>query len=646
MKIVTSAIIGNGRAVYLGDELGRGGEGSVYEVKSDSTVVAKVYHQSISVLKQEKIKTMVGLKNESLLGFTTWPVDVLRNSNNQIIGFLMPRLAGKAIHSLYSPKTRLNEFPKATFPFLIHTAANLARAFATVHESGHVIGDVNHGNFYVTDKGTVMIVDCDSFQIVSHGTQYKCEVGIPMYQPPEFQSISSFRDVDRTYNHDNFGLAVFIFLLLFMGRHPFSGRYLGPGDMPIEKAIKEFRFAYSNSAAAKMMQPPPGTLTLKAMPSNIGTLFERAFSTEGTGQGRRPSAKEWVAALSSMADQIKRCPHKEEHSFPNILGSCPWCELEGKTGVVLFPTLVALSNQSLSTFRLETVWAQIVAVSSPGVAPALPIVSIKGINPSQTVVVQARTRKRKKYLSVVPSILGVTLLFLYPAGWIFIVLASFIFTIALRDSDGSQLKQELNQKYKEAEQAWNQLSTRWAREAGYEAFSKKMSELENARREYQGLVSQRNERIKKLESTQKNRQLYAYLQRFRIEDAKIEGIGPSRKATLESFGIETAADINVNAIRQVPGFGPSYTRKLSEWRNRVERNFVFDPKLGIPQSDIANVDREIAAKRKKLEQELLAGQSQLTQISNQIKVRRNAIWPELVNSANRLAQADVDRKAL
>ncbi|MCP3776098.1 hypothetical protein NLX71_22815 [Paenibacillus sp. MZ04-78.2] len=646
MKIVTNAISGSGRTLYLGNELGRGGEGSVYEVKSDSTVVAKVYHQSISTIKQEKIKTMVDLKNESLLSFTTWPVDVLRNKSNEIIGFLMPRLAGKAIHSLYSPKAKLNEFPRTTFPFLVHTAANLARAFATVHESGHVIGDVNHGNFYVTDKGTVMIVDCDSFQIVSHGTQYKCEVGIPMYQPPEFQDISSFRDVVRTYNHDNFGLAVFIFLLLFMGRHPFSGRYLGPGEMLIEKAIKEFRFAYSSSAAAKMMQPPPGTLALKALPSSVGALFERAFSTEGTGRGFRPSAKEWVAVLSKMTNQLKKCSHKEEHSFPDMLGSCPWCELEGKTGVVLFPTLVALSNQSLSTFKLESVWAQIVAVSSPGSAPAVPAIPIQGISPSKSVVEQARTRKKKKYLSVVPSMLGILMLFLYPAGWIFIVLASVIFTVALRDSDGNQLKQELNQKYKEAEQAWNHLSTRWAREAGHEAFSKKMSELGNARREYQGLAGLRAEKLKQLESQQRNRQLHAYLQRYRIEDAKIEGIGPSRKATLESFGIETASDINANAIRQVPGFGPSYTRKLTVWRSTIERNFVFDPRLGVPQADIANVDRDIDAKRKKLEQELLVGQSQLTQISNQIKVRRNAIWSELVNSANRLAQADVDRKVL
>jgi DNA-binding helix-hairpin-helix protein with protein kinase domain len=94
MKIVTSAINSKGSTIHFGDELGKGGEGSVYEVKSDPNVVAKIYHQPINQNKQDKIRTMVGLRNESLSRFTTWPVDTLSNNNRQIIGFLMPKLAG------------------------------------------------------------------------------------------------------------------------------------------------------------------------------------------------------------------------------------------------------------------------------------------------------------------------------------------------------------------------------------------------------------------------------------------------------------------------------------------------------------------------------------------------------------------------
>ncbi len=48
--------------------------------------------------------------------------------------------------------------------------------------------------------------------------------------------------------------AVMAFQLLFMGRHPFVGGFLGGSDMPIEKAIEEFRFAYSSDRNRTRME--------------------------------------------------------------------------------------------------------------------------------------------------------------------------------------------------------------------------------------------------------------------------------------------------------------------------------------------------------------------------------------------------------
>ena len=62
---------------------------------------------------------------------------------------------------------------------------------------------------------------------------------------------------DRTANHDAFGLAVMAFQLLFMGRHPFVGGFLGGSDMPMERAIEEFRFAYSSDRNRTRMEAPP-----------------------------------------------------------------------------------------------------------------------------------------------------------------------------------------------------------------------------------------------------------------------------------------------------------------------------------------------------------------------------------------------------
>ena len=204
------------------------------------------------------------------------------------------------------------------FSFPINTAANIARAFAVVHEHGQIIGDVNHASILVAKNGTVKLIDCDSFQIAAQGHHYLCQVGVPTHTPPELQN-QSFHGIIRNANHYAFGLAVIIFQLLFMGRHPFSGRYLGPGDMPMERAISEYRFAYCPNAASHQMRPPPGTLPLEAISEPVANLFLAAFSRNNV----RPRADEWVPASIELSKNLNQCSHNNGHHFLKSLSSCP-----------------------------------------------------------------------------------------------------------------------------------------------------------------------------------------------------------------------------------------------------------------------------------------------------------------------------------
>src|ERR1700683_2575712 len=115
----------------------------------------------------QKWEAMCRLKSPSLLNVAAWPTTTLKtNRNGQPDGLLMPRISGyQAAHLLYSPKSRRTNFPEAQFPFIGDSATNIARAFATVHDAGQVIGDVNHGNLLVSEQATVALIDCDSFEI-------------------------------------------------------------------------------------------------------------------------------------------------------------------------------------------------------------------------------------------------------------------------------------------------------------------------------------------------------------------------------------------------------------------------------------------------------------------------------------------------
>lgn len=285
--------------IQLGQKLAEGGEGAIYTIPNQADYVAKIYTKQIDGRKQQKLLAMPALVSDRLRKISAWPIDALLDHRNTVCGFVMERISARRdIHELYSPKSRTRAFPEADFRFLVHVCCNIARAFAIVHEHGHVIGDINHGSVLVGPDGIVALIDCDSFQVKSGSDIFTCDVGMPLFTAPEIQG-RSLRGLRRIQNHDHFAMAVLLFHLLCMGRHPFAGRYSGAGDMPIEKAITEFRFAYGRNRARLGMERPPGTPPLEAFGTSLAGLFEQAFSANGTAISR-PDAKAWVTELGEL----------------------------------------------------------------------------------------------------------------------------------------------------------------------------------------------------------------------------------------------------------------------------------------------------------------------------------------------------------
>lgn len=633
-----------GQSVTLGPELGRGGEGSVFEVSGDPARVAKIYHESVKAEKAAKLKAMVTLATPELLKLTAWAVDTLHDiPGGKVVGVLMFKLSShKEIHHLYSPKSRLVQFTKADWRFLVHAAANAARAFHVLHEGGNVIGDVNHGNIVVSSDATVKLIDCDSFQIsTADGRKFLCPVGVSTHTPPELQG-KSFASTFRTSNHDAFGLAVVIFQLLFMGRHPFSGTYLGVGDMPLEKAIGEFRFAYGASAGARQMRQPPGTLSLDAVTKQVSDLFFRAFIR----QDNRPAAKEWIDALSDLASNLKSCTEHPAHYYLKTLSSCPWCEIEGQTGATLFPFPIDFGVDGQQGITLDKLWQQIQSVPSPGAPPALLNKSALQLVPSSVAVQTARRRRIQTLLCVCVMVLITIVVAIIPIGAgvvraFLIIIAGWITVMSVKGR-GGEIYSQLQSAHESARAKWQELDKRWQQETDARPFDTRRRELEARKREYEHLPQVRQQKLDRLRAESEARQLQKYLDRFELEDADISGIGFGRKATLQSYGIETAADIDYYRVLAVPGFGPTYTDKLISWRTSLERRFRFDPSKGIDPADIAAVEREIAVARSKIIAELRSSLPHLRQLSERIRTARSTLKTALDEAMQSLAQAEID----
>jgi DNA-binding helix-hairpin-helix protein with protein kinase domain len=641
----------HGRPLDLGPQIASGGEGAVFGVVGRPDVVAKLYHDRPDERQTAKLAWLVRHAAPELCKFAGWPVGTLSAApGGPVAGFLMPRFSGyRPIHTLYSPAHRRTQFPRADWSFLVHTARNCAAAFDAVHARGIVVGDVNQSNVLVSEQALVCLIDCDSFQVTDGDAVFPCEVGVGPFTPPELQG-QSFRDVVRTVDHDRFGLAVLVFHLLFMGRHPFAGRYLGPGEMPLEQAIREGRFAYSRSAGQLQMTPPPHAPPLSAVPADLGELFERALLRGG--ERRRPAAAEWEAALGAFLAAMRTCLADPGHKLPAERVECPWCVIVNDGGPNFFLGVgVGSTVFAADAAVLVKAWDRIEAVPRRTFALTVPVVTAR---PSTQLAAQPPWLTRVLRLADVgvALLLGLTLLavcFDWRPAVVCGSLAAVLFALGrvLRRSgqgERTRRRQVLEQRLAELNGAvaeWHRLADRYS--SAFYGTKNRLKEVLWLGQELQARYDAERHRM------EHNKESYfrdQFLRTKFLTEASIPGIAGGRKVLLASYGIETAYDIDEERLAEVRGIGPVFTLKLLDWRRKVAREFVFDPAATVPEPEV----RAMVLKYRQMEEgyrgQLQRGALELETLGEVTAGRLDALQERIKELTVLAAQAEADVKAL
>lgn len=646
--MTNSFVTKSGKSIDIGNEIGRGGEGSVYEVR-DSDLVAKLYNKNHEpdAQKQEKLLFMAATADAELLNYVAWPLETLhKTKNSPVAGFLMPRILGRLpIHMLYGPAHRRQDYPQAAWDFLLVAARNTAAAFSAIHRHGHVIGDVNQGNVLVGKDAKVILIDSDSFQISANHKLHPCKVGVAHFTPPELQDITSFEKIKRTSNHDNFGLALLIFHLLQGGRHPYSGvPLIKEAGNALESDVKAFRYAYAPDAQKRGFKPPPNSIPINFLPDHIQQLFFSAFTEPGING--RPSASHWVATLDELRNQLIRCANTPMHVYPNHLKQCPWCSLE-KQGIIFFIDIRPNITSSGNSFILTRAWAVIEAVQPP---PLLKIPDLNSIQVTPAAIPAGIKRDDETAIwrfVMIPA--AAFLIYLLPELWFFVLIGTWwawASAGSLGEEDYRREHAKRLAELHEAEKNFRLVIQNLEREASPEKFLAKKQELTRYREEYEKLPEKEKQELAKLQSTAEARQKKRFLENYFIDAATITGVGPAKKAALRSFGIETAADVTWKGVIAVKGFGEALTQAVVDWRKTCERRFVFNPNQSITDTERDLVCSQIARRRQELEAILNAGATNLHQIQQYTIDQAHAMEQQLLEASRALAQAQADINAL
>ena len=626
--------------VELGPEIGRGGEARITAVRGIAEA-AKIYHkQPIAPQKDEKLRLLRTINNEQLKTFTALPTRLLFESRKRLAGFTMPLATGKLpIFQLIGPKSRKQHFPDKDYRFLCSVALNAAKAFATLHNLGIIVGDVNESGLLVGPDGRVFLIDCDSFQVRQNGKAYLCEVGVPGFTAPELQG----RDlrIERTIQHDCFGLAVLIFQLLFMGRHPFVGRFTGAGEMPMERAIAEYRFAFTGRPDIQML-PPPESLYLDEI-GDLSTLFERSFLTKQ----HRTEAAEWVKALNLFQSTLQKCSENRSHWFAAAAKNCPWCRIENHSGLLLFAFISTRLPGSSETVSIAALWAAIEAVPEYVAGPfPTPTASVRPTAGAQQAAKELWQEKIKSFCWFAAA--GISLLALFYIGnaiWFLLMTFTLVFGVkTFTTIKNHPLKKTLKAEDRQISQQLTQLKDRWEHNARNLEFSLEKEKLKVTKDELSSLPAKRLGELRDIEMSKRDHQLQQFLERFSIADASIDGIGKGRKTTLRAYSVYTAADIRPHL--KIPGFGPKTMGSLRAWRSIIEAHFVFDANKPVEQSVLTKIEQKYQNELRRLGMILETGPAKLRTIRESHLYREQEMRRSATLLLMRYSQTRADLKIL
>ncbi len=316
----------NKKHTLSGDYFASGGEGELYCLDGEPEYVAKIYYPKYRTgERHKKLKAMIQTDHNKLPE-CAWPVSILYEGS-EFCGFVMRKISGYTDLIDFYVFDNRNKYTWAQY---VTVAMNIAAVVSSLHELGHIVGDLNSNNILVDTKSCkVAFVDTDSYHIRGKdGVLYPCVVATPDFSAPElqgvdFQKLEKNKSVFNT-NTDNFSLAILIFRLLMNGVHPFActSSTVSVGEFQPVNNIKNGYCAYftATNLNGKLM-PTPQSPQISMLPSKIQMMFKQAMLSSAY----RPNGEQWFYELLSLRKSLCKCPTDPRHEFYSNLEYCPWC---------------------------------------------------------------------------------------------------------------------------------------------------------------------------------------------------------------------------------------------------------------------------------------------------------------------------------
>jgi len=350
-----------------------GGEGIVFRSK-DGLWVVKIYHsEKVKPEKRaflEKITRLYPYLSREEKQFLLWPQAVVQTVNGKAeIGCLTKFIPLPKLCDLNQSQYCVERYVKSgkSWSHYLQIARGVARTVTFLHKNGAVHADLSNNNFFVNPENCdVILFDLDGL-IVEGGHTHGGVLGTKgiiarelmmdkiagkSAQPDEFSERHSLAvQVLQTLLFRN----VFAPTITYDETNLERDDDLGYGPyLMFSEDPKDKRHRPKNLALPFI---PGGSLSYKMLTPNLQNLTERACIDGVRNPSKRPSAQEWINALSYALDELYLCQRCHLHfPYPHWIRNtkerkCPFC---GQQVGVDLPAVISLYEPNTNGKYLAT----------------------------------------------------------------------------------------------------------------------------------------------------------------------------------------------------------------------------------------------------------------------------------------------------
>ncbi|XVQ89151.1 hypothetical protein ACQP2K_17575 [Microbispora siamensis] len=333
------------------DRLGEGGQGVVIRVLGPENLVYKEYMPQAGQVNEAALAELVEFGHRTgevrhLLAQCAWPVARVVNGD-RVTGFLMRRVPDEFYGSiggrsklielqylLYKPNWAWQDLHQPDIEGRLEIAVLAAKLIDLLHNHGWIIGDLSFRNLLwrPATPYKVFMLDCDGLR--RHGAEPVLrQAHTPDWNDPH--QPSSGPDVDT----DRYKLALLV------------GRVL---------------------AQSADVRPGQGIKLLPGLPEHVVTAVQRLFTHAAGPRGTRPSASDWVRALSRRVTvRVPRPVARNQPAASDLRSNSPEGARRGSVpigGLTSGRSPLAQPPASPS----ERQWASVSPFKAPVVVPPRP----------------------------------------------------------------------------------------------------------------------------------------------------------------------------------------------------------------------------------------------------------------------------------